>query len=124
MGGIQLNDSLHTALSLPSPKGRGETAALRRTAMADEIQAQRLAKACSDFEALFVEQLFKTMRNSLPAEGLLDGGRAEEIYTAMLDQHVAHDMAHGHGSLGLAHQMHGSLALNEGKKGGEGKREG
>ena len=45
----------------------------------------------------------------------MDGGRAEEIYTTMLDQRVAHDMSHGQGSLGLAHQMRGRLALMQGK---------
>jgi flagellar protein FlgJ len=73
-------------------------------------EAQRLAGACADFEAIFIQQLFKTMRASVPESGLLDGGRAEEIYTAMMDQEVAEEMAHGgHGAIGLADQMRGRL---------------
>ena len=70
-----------------------------------EGDRERLARACSEFEAIFVEQLFKTMRASVPDAGLLHGGRAEEIYTGMLDQQVAMEMARGQGSIGLASQM-------------------
>jgi flagellar protein FlgJ len=68
-----------------------------------------MAKACADFEAIFVQQLFKTMRASVATSGLLDGGRAEELYTSLLDQHVAQEMAHGKGSIGLAEQMKNKL---------------
>lgn len=75
----------------------------------DEVD-RRLSKACADFEAIFVQQLFKTMRASVPESKLLDGGRAEELYTSMLDQQVAEQMAHGQGSIGLANQMRNKLA--------------
>ncbi len=70
-----------------------------------EGEGQRLAKACSEFEAIFIEQLFKTMRESLPEVDLMRGGRAEEIYTGMLDQQIAVEMSRGQGSIGLASQM-------------------
>ena len=115
MEGIHLNTHPKTGVSVKSPKGVGGQAAARRTVPGGDVQAQRLAKACADFESIFVEQLFKTMRASVPGTGLLDGGRAEEIYTAMLDQQIAHDMAHGQGSLGLANQVRGNLALESDK---------
>lgn len=115
MQGIHLSTSLNNRTSLSCPTGIGAQGAARRTGSGGDVQAQRLAKACADFEAIFVEQLFKTMRSSVPGTGLLDGGRAEEIYTAMLDQQIAHDMANGQGSLGLSHQMRGNLALQGGK---------
>ena len=64
----------------------------------------RLTKACAEFEALLVKKLFETMRASIPKSGLIDGGSAEEIYTAMLDQKVAQDMAY-RGGLGLSDRM-------------------
>ena len=70
----------------------------------------RLAKACADFEAIFVQQLFKTMRASVPESNLMGGGRAEELYTSMLDQQVATQMANGQGNIGLAKQMQSKLA--------------
>ncbi len=64
----------------------------------------RLTEACAEFEALLVQKLFQTMRASIQKSGLIDGGSAEEIYTAMLDQRVAQEMAL-RGGLGLADGM-------------------
>ncbi len=65
---------------------------------------KRLNKACAEFEALLVQKLFQTMRASIPKSGLIDGGSAEEIYTAMMDQKVAQDLAL-QGGLGLSARM-------------------
>lgn len=96
-----------TATDLPTTKDKR---AARQDDLASDAVDQRLSKACADFEAIFVEQLFKTMRASVPESKLLDGGRAEELYTSMLDQQVAEQMAHGQGSIGLANQMQNKLA--------------
>lgn len=120
MEGIYLNAPFKNGSSVSSPKGLGGNAALRRTPSDGDTQASRLSKACADFESIFVEQLFKTMRASVPETGLLDGGRAEEIYTGMLDQQIAHEMAHGKGSLGLAHQMNGRLTPKGGPDAADG----
>jgi len=105
MAGIHLNPHGQKSASLSSAKTTRSQTGARCTVSSADGKAQRLAKACADFEAIFVEQLFKTMRASVPESELLDGGRAEEIYTAMLDQQIAQEMALGQGSLGLAHQM-------------------
>ncbi len=62
---------------------------------------QRLQQACADFEALLIQKLFQTMRAAIPKSGLVDAGAAEDIYTAMLDQQVARDLAL-QGGLGLS----------------------
>ena len=74
-----------------------------------ETERKELARACSEFEAIFIEQLFKTMRASVPESGLLRGGRAEEIYTGMLDQQIAAEMARGQGGIGLSPRMQSRL---------------
>jgi flagellar protein FlgJ len=111
MGGFHLNPPLQIR-SLASPRQNisGKPVA-RNNGLASEEKNQRLGKACADFEAIFVEQLFKTMRASVPESELLNGGRAEEIYTSMLDQQIAQEMAHGQGSVGLADQMRNKLTL-------------
>lgn len=88
---------------------KGEPSTGQDDLASDKVD-RRLSKACADFEAIFVEQLFKTMRASVPDSKLLNGGRAEELYTAMLDQQVAEQMTHGQGSIGLADQMQNRLA--------------
>lgn len=49
----------------------------------------RLRKAARDLEGVFVEQLYKAMRDTVPEGGLVDGGSGEEMFTSMLDQHLA-----------------------------------
>jgi flagellar protein FlgJ len=64
----------------------------------------RLKQACADFVALLTQKLFQSMRASVSKSGLIDGGSAEEIYTGMLDQKVAQDLAL-QGGLGLSAQV-------------------
>lgn len=60
-----------------------------------------IKKAAREFEALFINNLFKVMRESVPKGGLLDGGRGEEIYTSMLDEALSAELAK-RGGIGLA----------------------
>jgi peptidoglycan hydrolase FlgJ len=50
----------------------------------------KLRKVAGQLEGLFVQQLFKTMRETVPqGEGIVSGGAGEEIFTGLLDQHLA-----------------------------------
>ena len=49
----------------------------------------RLRKAAKQLEGVFVEQLFKAMRATVPENGITDGGSGEEMFTGMLDEHLA-----------------------------------
>jgi flagellar protein FlgJ len=51
--------------------------------------AAKLRKATSQLEGVFLEQLFKAMRETVPQDGALDGGSGESIFASLLDQHVA-----------------------------------
>ena len=49
-----------------------------------------LRKTARDLEGLFVQQLFKTMRETVPeGEGIVSGGAGEDIFTGLMDQHLA-----------------------------------
>jgi len=61
----------------------------------------RLEDACRQMESLFLGYLLKEMRATVPRSGLINGGMAEEIFTSMLDQALAGEMA-GRGGIGLA----------------------
>ena len=89
----------------PQTVGRaGGTKADRKNATGTQLDGKRLDRACAEFEALLVQKLFQTMRASIPKSGLIDGGSAEEIYTTMLDQKVAEEMAF-RGGLGLSDRI-------------------
>jgi flagellar protein FlgJ len=52
-----------------------------------------LKKACAEFESLFMSYLLKEMRATIPKSGFISGGRAEEIYTSMLDTQLAKELS-------------------------------
>ena len=49
----------------------------------------RLRKVVGQLEGVFVEQLFKAMRETVPADGIVNGGPGEAMFTGMLDQHLS-----------------------------------
>lgn len=72
-------------------------------------KAAELKKACADFEAIFLSQLLRTMRRTVPKSGLLDGGLAEDIYRDMLDVEIAERMAR-RGGMGLGDMLYRQLS--------------
>lgn len=78
-----------------------------------------LSDACRQMESLFIHHLFKEMRNTIHKSGFISGGRAEEIYTSMLDAEMAAKISN-RGGIGLSemllHQLGGrSSQVKEGK---------
>ncbi|MFO7985600.1 MAG: rod-binding protein [Desulfatiglandaceae bacterium] len=63
--------------------------------------SRELRKACSELESLFIYQLFKEMRATIPKTGFLSGGKGEDLYTSMLDAQVAKELAASRG-IGLS----------------------
>jgi peptidoglycan hydrolase FlgJ len=50
----------------------------------------RLRESTKAMEGLFVAQLFKAMRATVPQqEGFVSGGAGEEIFTSLMDEHLA-----------------------------------
>ncbi len=74
-----------------------------------------LQKACSELESIFIFQLLKTMRATIPKSGFIDGGRAEEIYTSMLDSEISKNVS-GATGMGLASVMYEQLSGKPDKK--------
>lgn len=65
---------------------------------------QQLKAAAQQFEAVFIQQMFKEMRNTVPDDGLIPRGNAEDTYTQMQDAEAAKIMAE-RGGIGLAEMM-------------------
>jgi len=60
----------------------------------------KLKKTAKQLEGVFVQQLFKAMRDTVPQdEGAVSGGTGEDMFTGLMDQHLAADTptqwAHG-----------------------------
>ena len=66
-----------------------------------EADRKKLKKACADFESLFIYQLFKGMRQSIPQSGLMGKMPGKDTYEMMLDQKIADEMATKRDGIGL-----------------------
>lgn len=63
-----------------------------------------LRRAAEEFESLFINQMLKSMRDTVQKSDLFHGGNAEEIYTSMLDTELSKSMAKA-GGIGLADML-------------------
>lgn len=61
---------------------------------------EAVKKALVEFEALFINQMLKTMRESIEKSSLFHGGPGEDIYTSMFDTELSKLMANA-GGIGL-----------------------
>jgi len=81
----QMND-LSSKLALDT-KGMGE---LKQSAKAGSPEA--LKSAATQFEAMFINMMMKSMRDATPQEGMLDNQQTK-MFTSMLDQQMSQNMA-------------------------------
>jgi Rod binding domain-containing protein len=83
------------------------------TARADNPQAAHarlpeLMAACQSFEAVFLSQLMRVMRQGESKDKLFGGGMGERIYREFLDDQLASEMATT-GSTGIAEMLYERL---------------
>lgn len=71
-------------------------------------QEKKLRKACADFESIFLYQMFKTMRNTVPQSGLTDKMTGKDTYQMMMDQKVSEELANK-GGMGLQGVLYNQL---------------
>ncbi|HXL04320.1 MAG: rod-binding protein [Firmicutes bacterium] len=67
-----------------------------------------LKKACSEFEAIFIESVIKAMRKTVPKDGLFSGGFGEEVFQELFDQEIACQIT-SRGGLGIADTLYNQL---------------
>jgi Rod binding domain-containing protein len=65
------------------------------------VEDRKMQQACEDFESLLINQMLQQMRQTVPHNELFGGGRAEQLYTSMLDGELAKTMSHQRG-IGLS----------------------
>ena len=92
---------------------------LEKQALSGEYKEEKELKALAQqFESIFMNQLMKSMRETLPKEGLLSSFSVD-MYESMFDQEVAGEMSKGRG-MGLADVLYTQLSrMNGTPPGGE-----
>ncbi len=78
-------------------------------------KANDLKGACREFEALFMEQVLKSMRRTIMKSGLFDGGVQQDIYQDLFAQQVARALAQGKGT-GIGEMLYQQLSRAQGGK--------
>lgn len=67
-----------------------------------EDTPEAILEAAKAFEAVFMNEIMKSMRKTLPEDGMLNSGFASQTFNSMLDQEYS-QIASKSGQLGLAH---------------------
>ena len=71
--------------------------------------AARLKQACSDFEAVFLDCMFKTMRNTLSGNDIFGKSLGRDIYESMYYQQLSIDIASQGKGLGIGDKLYQEL---------------
>ena len=87
------------------PPAGGKTAAT----VPAPVEDKRLDDVCREFESLFIYQLLKEMRASVPGDGYLGRSMQSETYTSMFDLEIARELSSQRG-IGLAGFLRRQLA--------------
>ncbi|HRK57566.1 MAG TPA: rod-binding protein, partial [Burkholderiaceae bacterium] len=96
--------------------------ALRREAQRDPHAAVK--KAATQFEALFMQMVLKSMREATLKSGLMDGGSGEAMMSSMFDQQLATTMAGQGGTLAQVLTAQLTRHLSPSAEGAEADRSG
>ena len=66
-----------------------------------EKDGNKLKEACRQFEAIFIRQMLKEMRKTIPKGGLLPESNERAFFTSMFDEKIAEEISQ-QGRMGLA----------------------
>jgi peptidoglycan hydrolase FlgJ len=69
----------------------GSSAPVAPASAANAAQDAKLHKVSTQLEGVFVQQMYKAMRSTVHTDGLFDGGSGEEMFTGLMDEHMAAD---------------------------------
>ncbi|MBC8204805.1 rod-binding protein [bacterium] len=65
---------------------------------------KKLLHVCQQFEAIFIRQMLKEMRKTIPKDGMFPESNERSFYTSMFDEKVADTVAEN-GRIGLADML-------------------
>ena len=71
-------------------------------------ELQALRSSCREFEAIYIQQMYKSMRKTVPDSGMFKKGMAEDVYREMIDMELAKQTAAGDG-MGIGKTMYDQL---------------
>lgn len=79
-----------------------------------KLNRAKLKKACKDFDALFMAQMLKSMRQTIPQTGFLGKGPGNDVYQGLMDQELSRKLSQSKG-LGLGKVIYRQMLKREEK---------
>lgn len=86
---------------------------------------ERLRRSVHELEGIFAAQMLRAMRETVPEDGFVTRGAGEEMFTAMLDEHLAEEVpAQWHHGIGEAlYRQLRAAAIGPAEAGGDDARD-
>ncbi len=84
----------------------------------NQPEKRAMREVCQNFEAFFVQTMFKEMRDTVPQDGLIEKSFGSDIYREMLDKQVAMQSAKRN-DFGLAQAMYRQYGPSQPEAGSE-----
>jgi peptidoglycan hydrolase FlgJ len=72
-------------------------------------EKERLKKACKDFEAIFMNQMLDSMRETLTNTSVFGNSLGKDIYKSMYYRQLTSDIAQGGNGLGIGELLYNKL---------------
>ncbi len=73
------------------------------------LKEKELKKACEGFEAIILNTMLKSMRESLPGDALFGESNSSNIYKSMYDQYLSEETSKKHESVGIKEFLYRQL---------------
>lgn len=67
---------------------------------------EALKEVCREFESIFLQMMFKEMRNTVPEGGLIDKGTGTKIFEEMYIEELSKEIAKGNEGLGIGKMIY------------------
>jgi flagellar protein FlgJ len=75
----------------------------------DEKDKEKLKESCQEFEAVFLNIVFKEMKDTVPQSQLVEQSNAREIFQSMLDDEMMNKVSKGYG-IGISDQLYDAMS--------------
>lgn len=81
-----------------------------------KLDRDKLKKSCADFEAVFIQRLLKSMRQTVMRSDFIGNGAGKDIYESLFDQELSQSLSKGEG-LGLGKLIYNRMIQQEERRG-------
>ena len=102
------NNMINNIMILKDISATGDAAESASRKAAGSRNEDELKKACMEFESIFLQMMYKYMKNTVPKSNLISKGMAEEFFESMLDEKLMEEASRS-GGFGLAAMLYKQL---------------